>query len=234
MLVSIIIPAFCEKATIGRVLHQVLAADLGVSDLEKQVIVCDDGSSDTTADIVREVASRDSRVVLVEHATNRGKGAAIRTALDHAQGQWVLIQDADLEYSPTDYPKIVAELVKGHPVVYGSRFLTTRRPTGMQTANWLANRLLTWAANVLYRSKITDEATCYKAFRLDTIQNLRLVCEKFEFCPEVTAKLGRTTTPIKEVAITYHARGVDAGKKIRWTDGVSALWTLCKYRFWRP
>jgi hypothetical protein len=140
------------------------------------------------------------------------------------------VQDADLEYAVDDYPSLLKPMLDGHEVVYGSRFLTRRWPAGMHAANWLANRMLTLTANLAYGHKITDEATCFKVFRTDLLRALDLKCERFEFCPEVTAKLGLRGVAIHEVPVKYEARSVDAGKKVRWTDGLEAMATLLKLR----
>ena len=226
MRLSILIPAYHEERTIAAVLRRVAAAD--TPGFAKEIIVCDDGSADGTAREVRAAAV--PGVKLVQHARNRGKGAAIRSALEHATRDYTLIQDADLEYYVADYPAILAALTGGAEVVYGSRFLTRRRPHGMHAANYVANRILTGAANLLYGAAITDEATCFKAFRTDVLRSLDLECEGFEFCPEVTAKLGKRRIPIVEVPIGYQGRDVANGKKVRWTDGVEALWVLVRER----
>jgi dolichol-phosphate mannosyltransferase len=231
MKLSILIPAYHEERTIREVLSRVLAVDTG--DFAKEIIVCDDGSRDRTADEIRAVAAAHPEVRLVQHPANRGKGAAIRTALEHATGEFVLIQDADLEYEVDDYPAMLAAVRAGADVVYGSRFLARRYPEGMKPANWLANQILTSTANLLYRVHITDEATCFKVFRTELLRSLDLRCERFEFCPEVTAKVGRRGVPIVEVPIAYRARNVADGKKVRWTDGFEAMWVLCKLRVGR-
>lgn len=231
MLLSILIPAYQEEATIDEILRRVLSADTESLGFDKEVLVCDDGSSDRTAAIAEAAAARDGRVRVVRHPENRGKGAAIRTALDAARGDYVLIQDADLEYEVADYPALLGEVARGADVVYGSRFLANPRPTGMKTANFVANRILTTTANLLYGMSITDEATCFKVFRTDLLRELDLTCTGFEFCPEVTAKLGRRKIKIVEVPISYTARAIEEGKKVRWTDGVEAMWVLVKHRF---
>jgi glycosyltransferase involved in cell wall biosynthesis len=158
-----------------------------------------------------------------------GKGAAIRRALEQVTGDIVLIQDADLEYDPSDYPALIAPIAGGQAdVVYGTR---APRFEGMRWPHRVFNSLAARLANLLYRAAITDEATCYKAFRTEVIRSIPLRCERFEFCPEITAKVRRRGIRIHEVPISYHARSVGAGKKIRWWDGVVALWTLVKYRF---
>jgi dolichol-phosphate mannosyltransferase len=183
--------------------------------------------SGTIAEALASLASGDIRVV--RQPRNMGKGAAIRRGLEMATGDIVLIQDADLEYDPADYPKLIAPILSGEAqVVYGTR---APRFEGMRwphrAFNWIAARL----ANLLFRGSITDEATCYKVFRTEVIRSIPLKCERFEFCPEVTAKVLKRGLAIREVPISYQARAVGAGKKIRWWDGVIALWTLVKYRF---
>ncbi len=233
MRLSILIPAYQEEATIAEILKRVTAIDTETLGFDKQVVVCDDGSTDRTAEIAAAVAAGDPRVVVVRHDKNRGKGAAIRTALASADGDYVLVQDADLEYEVSDYPALLREVLKGARVVYGSRFLANPRPTGMKTANYVANRMLTVTANILYGLAISDEATCFKLFETALLRELDLECTGFEFCPEVTAKLGRRKIPVVEVPISYTARAVEDGKKVRWTDGVEAMWVLVKHRLRR-
>jgi len=232
-LLSILIPAYQEERTIGEVLRQVSAIDTESSGFDKEILVCDDGSTDATVAVVEERMAADQRVRLVRHPKNRGKGAAIRSALAEARGEFALIQDADLEYEVSDYPALLAAVNAGAEVVYGSRFLATDRPDGMRMANYLANRILTTSANWLYGLSITDEATCFKVFRTDILRDLDLTCEGFEFCPEVTAKLGKRKVAIAEVPIHYRARNIAEGKKVRWTDGVEALWVLVRHRLRR-
>jgi glycosyltransferase involved in cell wall biosynthesis len=234
MLLSIVIPAYQEQATIGEVLRRVAAIDTESLGFAREIIVCDDGSRDRTAEIVAAAGLLDPRIRLVRHPHNRGKGAAIRTALDAAAGDFCLIQDADLEYEVSDYPALLEPLSRGAEVVYGSRFLRQRHPDGMRLPNLVANRLLTATANVLYGVRITDEATCFKVFRTELLRSLHLTCNGFEFCPEVTAKLGLRRVPIVEVPIAYTARDVEAGKKVRWTDGFEAMWVLLRHRLRRP
>ena len=232
-LLSILIPAYQEERTIGEVLRLVGAVDTESRGWDKEILVCDDGSSDGTVAVVTEAVAADARVRLVRHEKNRGKGAAIRTALAEARGEYCLIQDADLEYEVSDYPALLDQVNAGADVVYGSRFLTADRPDGMRFANYLANRILTTSANWLYGLSITDEATCFKVFRTDLLRDLDLRCEGFEFCPEVTAKLGKRKIAIAEVPIHYRARNIAEGKKVRWTDGVEALWVLVAHRLRR-
>jgi glycosyltransferase involved in cell wall biosynthesis len=231
MLLSILIPAYQEEATIQEILRRVAAVDTEALGFAKEIIVCDDGSSDRTLERAEQLAAADPRIKVVRHARNQGKGAAIRTALTAARGDYALIQDADLEYEVTDYPALLREVAAGADVVYGSRFLARPRPDGMRTANFIANRVLTVTANLLYGLAITDEATCFKVFRTDLLRDLDLTCTGFEFCPEVTAKLGRRKIKIVEVPIAYTARAIAEGKKVRWTDGVEAMWVLIRHRF---
>jgi dolichol-phosphate mannosyltransferase len=230
MLLSVLIPAYQEEGSIAEVLRRVGAVDTESLGFDKEIIVCDDGSADRTATLIEQAAAADPRIRLVRHPQNRGKGAAIRSALEHASGDYCLIQDADLEYEVTDYPAILEPLRDGADVVYGSRFLARRHPEGMRLPNLVANRILTTTANLLFGLSITDEATCFKAFRTDLLRSLGLVCTGFEFCPEVTAKLGNRGVRIVEVPISYSARDVAAGKKVRWTDGFEAMWVLLKHR----
>lgn len=230
MLLSILIPAYGEERTIGEVLRQVAAIDTESIGFEKEIIVCDDGSADNTIAEVVKVMAEDDRIHLVQHPVNRGKGAAIRTALESASGDYCLIQDADLEYEVSDYPALLEEVKRGAQVVYGSRFLERRWPEGMKLPNFLANRMLAHAANLLYGLNITDEATCFKVVETKLLRSLELECEGFEFCPEVTAKLGKRKIEIREVPIQYQAREVADGKKVRWTDGFEAIWVLLRQR----
>jgi len=228
MKISVIIPVYNEFQTFSQVLERVQRAPLPPG-CTKEIIVVDDGSTDGTSHVLGEAAR--AGVVVAHHSiVNSGKGTALRVGIKLATGDVVLIQDGDLEYDPDDYARVLEPIVNGGAdVVYGSRFLG--EPAGMERRNRIANWILTFASNVLYRAHITDEATAYKAFRTPVVRNLHLECRRFEFCPEVTAKLRRLGYPIKEVPIRYNARGIAEGKKIRASDGFEALWTLIRYRF---
>ncbi len=230
MLLSILIPAYGEEKTIGEVLRQVAAVDTESLGFDKEIIVCDDGSSDATVAEVEKAMASEPRIRLVQHSVNRGKGAAIRTALEVAEGDYCLVQDADLEYDVNDYPALLKEVNQGAQVVYGSRFLERSWPQGMKLPNFLANRLLAHSANLLYGLSITDEATCFKVIKTDLLRSLDLECKGFEFCPEVTAKIGKRGIQIHEVPIQYTARNVEDGKKVRWTDGLEAFWVLLRHK----
>ena len=196
--------------------------------LEREIVIVDDGSTDGTRQVLSQLA--DSTVHVVLHDRNQGKGAAVRTGLAQVTGDLVLIQDADLEYDPDDWPKLLAPAMKGRArVVYGSRFTGERR--NMLFIHWVGNRFLSLITNVLYNTTLSDMETCYKLFERDVIQGIHLRSRGFDFEPEVTAKVLRQGIRIYEVPISYSGREFDEGKKITWQDGVVALWTLVKYRF---
>ncbi len=227
MKVSILIPVYNEFLTMPMVIQRVMDAPLP-DGCEKEIIIVDDGSTDGTTELLRQYQS--SQPLLVHHSKgNFGKGSALRIGIGKATGDIILVQDGDLEYDPRDYLRILAPIVSGQAdVVYGSRFLGDF--TGMKWPNWLANHVLTFAANLLYNARITDEATAYKAFRAGVLRSVDLRCKRFEFCPEVTAKVRRLGYRIHEVPISYNPRGILEGKKVCWLDGVEALVTLVKYR----
>ena len=231
MKVSILIPVYNEFRTFPQVLERVRQAPLPAG-CTKEIIVIDDGSTDGTAQILGEHA-RAGIIARHRSAPHAGKGTAIRAGIALASGDIVLIQDGDLEYDPNDYARILEPIVKGQAdIVYGSRFLGKR--VAMALPNRIANRILTAAANLLYGARLTDEATAYKAFRASVLREIPLTCRRFEFCPEVTAKLCRRGHRIHEVPIGYHARGIAEGKKIRARDGLEALWMLIKCRLGDP
>lgn len=223
--VSVIVPAFNEAATILPLLESLRSVRFPV---ERQIVVVDDGSVDETPKLLAALPDPDVRVLT--HPENRGKGAAIRTGLEAAEGEIVAIQDADLEYDPTELPKLVEPILRGEAdVVYGSRILNPENPASYRVFYW-GGRFLSLCTNLLYGSSITDEPTCYKVFRTELLRSLNLECVRFEFCPEATAKLLLRGVRIHEIPISYRPRRVDEGKKIGWRDGIEAVWTLLKHR----
>jgi glycosyltransferase involved in cell wall biosynthesis len=228
MKLSIIIPVYNEEQTIGEVIDRVWAVDLG--DLEREVIIANDGSSDGTRRAID--ASRwihDPRVKRYDTPINLGKGAAVRLGLAHATGDILLVQDADLELDPKEYGRLLAPILDGRAdIVYGSRFL---HPTGrVALRRRLANGFLTQLTNLLFGARLTDMETAYKVFRREVLEGIRLRCVGFDFEPEITAKVLRAGRRIVEVPIGYAPRHNDEGKKIRWIDGVDAVYILIKCR----
>jgi dolichol-phosphate mannosyltransferase len=225
-LVTFIIPIFNEVELVETVLQRVRALPLRM-----ELILVDDCSTDGTTEILEKEKARPDTVVL-RHNVNRGKGAAIRTGLTASRGDIVLIQDADLEYNPEEIPALIQPIVDGRGnVVYGSRFMG--RVQKMKFPNRVANFLLAAFVTVVYGYRLSDEATAYKVFKGDLLRSIPLNCERFEFCPEITAKVLRRGEKIVEVPINYEARTFEEGKKIGWRDFVQAVYTLGRYRFWR-
>lgn len=237
-ILSIIIPAYNEGANIANVVGKVLAVELPYG-YAKEIFIVDDGSTDDTVALLNGaslvgakgiVAMSADRVTLLHHPVNMGKGMAIRTALPQVSGKYVVIQDADDELDPVDLATMLREVVEQRlPVLYGSRFSDGVRRGGLLF--YYGNRFLSAMVNILYRQRITDEATCYKMFRADLLKSLPLACRGFEFCPEVTARISRVGIKIKECPISYFPRTRRQGKKVRLRDGFKAAWCLIKYRF---
>jgi glycosyltransferase involved in cell wall biosynthesis len=224
---SVIVPVFNERSTVAEVIRRIRAVELPV---EIEVIVVDDGSSDGTDKVLTAVG--DSTVRVINHEQNRGKGAAIRTGLAAVRGDLVLVQDADLEYDPADWSKLLEPILRGKAqVVYGSRFTGERK--NMMPLHWMGNRFLSLVTNVLYSSTLSDMETCYKLFDRRVLEGITIKSDKFDFEPEITAKVLRRGYRIYEVPISYAGREVDEGKKITWRDGFGALKALVKYRFTR-
>lgn len=225
--ISIIIPVYNEKNTIIELLNKVESAKF--ANLEKEIILVDDSSTDGTREIL---AGLKDKYKILFHDYNQGKGAAIRTAIKEATGDIIVIQDADLEYLPDDYDNLLPLLINNEAdVVYGSRFKNKNNSKNFILKNKLANLFLTMLTNILYGTAITDMETCYKAFKREFIQNITIKSNRFDFEPEITAKLMKKKARLKEVAISYNGRGHDEGKKINWKDGIQAILTLIKYRF---
>jgi len=224
---TVIVPVFNERNTVVEVLRRMRAVELP-DGIDREIIVVDDGSTDGTRDVLNQL--RDSTVRILLHDDNRGKGAAVRTGLQVASGDYVLIQDADLEYDPEDWPKLIAPVMRGRAqVVYGSRFTGERR--NMLFLHWIGNRVLSLVTNVLYNTTLSDMETCYKLVDRELLVDLHLRCRRFDIEPEITAKILKRRIRIYEVPISYMGREFDEGKKITWRDGFAALWTLAKFRF---
>jgi glycosyltransferase involved in cell wall biosynthesis len=215
---------FNEVKTFPLILTKILQIPL-----KKEIILVDDGSTDGTREILKTYESEENFKVIY-HPKNMGKGAAIRTAIPLVSGDVTIIQDADLEYEPNDYLKLIEPIITDNTkVVYGSRFLSKQNRHSYRRF-YFGGVLLSFLANLLYFQKITDEPTCYKVFDSQLLKSLDLKCQGFEFCPEVTAKVAKKGILIKELPISYYPRSIKEGKKIRWKDGIIAIWTLIKYR----
>lgn len=244
MRLSIIMPVYNERATLEEIVQRVQAVDLTVNangsnlalaepmTLEREIIIVDDGSTDGTRDILddwREDPPPNMQIIY--HERNSGKGAALRTGFRHATGDVLIVQDADLEYDPRDYVKLLEPLLEGRaPVIYGSRFLGGPR-AAMSLSHTFGNQLLTIITNLLYGTSLSDMETCYKLFRRDVINGMVLRSRAFEIEPELTAKILKRGYTIFEVPISYNGRDFHEGKKISWKDGFSAIRTLVRYRF---
>jgi glycosyltransferase involved in cell wall biosynthesis len=233
-LLSVVIPAFNERATIDALLAAVLAVAV-----EKEVIIVDDYSTDGTRERLQELAADNDHIRVILHDVNRGKGAASRTGFAHARGRFVVVQDADLEYDPADYSKLLQPLLDDTAdVVYGSRFLGSEIQRVPYYWHTLGNRFLTLISNMLTNLQLTDMETCYKVVRRDVLQNIHLQEDRFGFEPEITAKLAayrHNGQPLRiyEVGVSYQGRTFAEGKKISWRDGVRALWCIFKYNWFR-
>jgi len=222
-LLSVVMPVFNERATIDEIIRRVLAVPV-----RKELIVVDDCSTDGTRDLLKDLQPRHGfRLILQDR--NHGKGAALRRGFAEVAGDIVLVQDADLEYSPEEYPDLIGLICEGRAdVVYGSRFLGRHRV--FLFTHYLGNRLLTLLTNVLYNTMLTDMETCYKVMRTEVLRSFALRSNGFGIEPELTAKIFKRGFRVYEVPITYDGRGYDEGKKITWRDGIVALWVLIRYR----
>lgn len=230
MKLSIIIPVFNEIHTIAQILKKIEEVDLGT--IQKEIIIVDDGSTDGTKEFLQKLdAGSSNEYIIVYHDTNYGKSKAIQTALTKVNGDYVIIQDADLEYDPEDYNNLLDHAISHNAkVVYGSRRLKkNNKRNGL--IYFLGGQLITIITNILYGTHLTDEPTGYKLFKTNIIKNITLNSKGFEFCPEVTAKIAKQSIKIHEIPISYHPRASHQGKKLKWQDGVIAIWTLIKLRF---
>jgi glycosyltransferase involved in cell wall biosynthesis len=229
MKLSIVIPVYNEVNTLEELVDLVRSVDTG---LEREIILVDDGSSDGTRDLLPKLAEKHDDVVIELHEVNQGKGAALHTGFAKATGDLVLIQDADMEYDPHDYPALLSPILAGRAdVVYGSRFLGGGSHRVVYYWHYLGNKFLTSLSNMMTNINLTDMEVCYKVFKREYIQGLKLNEKRFGFEVEVTAKIARSGAVIYEVPISYYGRSYEEGKKITWKDGFRAIWCIFKYRF---
>jgi dolichol-phosphate mannosyltransferase len=228
MLLSVIIPVYNERDTILKILEKVKSVK--IDKIDKEIIIVDDFSTDGTREILESLKGKDEKLKIIFQKKHVGKGFAIRTALKFVEGEIVLIQDADLEYDPNEYPKLIEPILEGKAkVVYGSRVF--KKNPKASIIFYIGGRFLSFLTNLLYGTNITDEPTGYKVFSTDVLKSIDLKCLGFEFCPEVTAKVAKKGYKIYEVPINYNPRSIKEGKKIRFKDALKAVFTLIKYRF---
>jgi len=229
MRLSIVIPIYNERETVSQVVEAVLAVETG---LEPEIVLVNDASTDGTERVLEELAGKFPAVKIFTHAQNQGKGAALRTGFESATGDIVLIQDADLEYDPKEYPHLLEPILTGHAdVVFGSRFLGGGAHRVVYFWHYVGNKLLTILSNMMTNLNLTDMEVCFKVFRREVLKGLRIRENRFGFEPEITAKVARGGWRVYEVPISYYGRTYKEGKKITWRDGVSALRCILKYRF---
>jgi len=225
MKLSIIMPVFNEEKTFLDIYNKVKNVNIGK--IEKEIIIVNDCSKDRSSEIIIEI--KDKNVKKLNHDVNRGKGGAIKTALKEVTGDYVIIQDGDLEYNPDEYNKLL-KYINDYKIIYGSRLMGKVKGFNVPL-HFIGNKILSIATSVLYGKRITDMETCYKLIRADIIKNMKIDSNRFDFEPEVTAKLLKSGHKIKEVPIDYNCRTFEEGKKITWKDGIKALYVLVKYRF---
>jgi glycosyltransferase involved in cell wall biosynthesis len=227
LLLSVVIPAYNEIKTLEHIVRRVLNVGLNV-----EIILVDDGSTDGTQELMDELVVKYG-VRSVKHEKNQGKGAALCTGFQHATGDLVVVQDADLEYDPDDYHMILRPFIEQNAdVVYGSRYLVGRYTRVHPYYHYMGNRFLTMVSNIFTGLKLTDMETCYKCFRREVVQDLKITSKRFTVEPEITARIAKKRLKIFEVPISYLGRDYAEGKKIGWKDGVSAIYSIVKFRFW--
>ncbi len=227
MKLSVVIPVYNESGTLENLIQRVSAVDYGC---ELEIVIVDDGSQDGSGEVAQSLSSRHGNLVFLRHEKNAGKGAALRTGFARASGDIVIVQDADLEYDPREIPSLI-ELILDDiaDVVFGSRFLSRGPHRVLYYRHYLANRMFTTLSNLLTNLNLTDIEVCYKAFRREVLESIRIEEERFGFEPEITAKVAKGNWRIYEVPISYYGRTYEEGKKIGWRDGVRALYCILKY-----
>lgn len=222
-------PVFNEAATLSLIVRKVLDRP-EVSEL----VIVDDGSTDGTWAWMQQLSAQDDRVRIFRHEVNQGKGAALRTGFANVSADYVLIQDADLEYSPEEYPKLLAPVLSGHAdVVFGSRFLGSGSHRVLYYWHYIGNRFLTNLSNIFTNINLSDMESCYKLFRREVLEKIKIEENRFGFEPEITAKVARLKVPLYEVSISYYGRTYEDGKKVGWRDGLRAIWCIVKYNIWK-
>jgi len=231
MKLTIVIPVYDEKATLEEIVRRVVAIDVG---MDKEIVMVDDGSTDGTRDLYDKIRADypETPIHVQMHEKNQGKGAALRTGFAHATGDIVLVQDADLEYDPKDYHRLLKPILDGRAdVVYGSRFVGSEEHRVLFFWHMIGNRMLTLLSNALTNLNLTDMETCYKVFRAEVLKRIAIKSNRFDFEPEITAKVAKGKWRIYEVGISYSGRDYSEGKKIGFKDAVQAVWTILRFKF---
>ena len=229
---SIVIPVFNEEVTLKKIIETVLAVDIG--DIDKELVIVNDCSSDGSRNVIDAIVDQYENISAFHHTVNQGKGAALRTGFEHCSGDWVIVQDADLEYDPHEYPILLAPILDGKAdVVYGSRFASNGARRVVYYWHSVGNRFLTFLSNVCSNINLSDMETCYKIFDRKILSKIVIEENRFGFEPEITAKVAKTKCRIYEVGISYYGRTYEEGKKIGWKDGVWAIWCIIKYNLFR-